>query len=255
MTQDCHGSLERIVPNALAADQATGQDTLRLHVERYRFAARHLAGTALLDLACGVGYGSAILADAAADRRVVAADVSVEALRHARQQHRHPRVSLVCGDGGAWGRPGSFDAIVSLETLEHVPDPQALFHTFVTLLRPGGRLIASVPTTPSVDANPHHRTDFTERSFLRLGAESRLEVVELLRQRQPYSALAVVLRRERRSQDLRRGLVGYYARHPGAAFRRLASLVRDGFANRYLTVVWRLPGAARPGAASPAQGG
>jgi SAM-dependent methyltransferase len=238
-------SLERIIPEALEAEGATGRETLRLHVERYRFAAGQVAGGVVLDLACGVGYGSAILGGAAAVRRVVAADRSVAALRHARASHAHPAVSPVCGDGGAWCRPASFDAVVSLETMEHVEDPRRLFGELVAALRPGGVLVVSVPTTPSVDANPHHRTDFTERSLFEIGRGCGLSVTAELRQVQRFSPFAVLLRRERRTEDLRRGLAGWYLRHPGAAARRLASLLRFGFTNRYLTVAWRLTAGAR----------
>jgi SAM-dependent methyltransferase len=186
-----------------------------------------------------VGYGSAILGGAAAVRRVIAADRSAAALRHARASHAHPVVSLVCGDGGAWCRPGCCDAVVSLETMEHVGDPRRLFGELVTALRPGGVLVVSVPTTPSVDANPHHRTDFTAGSLFALGRGYGLAVLAEFRQAQRFSPVAVALRRERRTADLRRGLVGWYLRHPGAAARRLASLLRYGFTNRYLTVAWR----------------
>ena len=42
-----------------------------------------------------------------------------------------------------------FDTVVSLETIEHVPDPAGFVSRLVALLRPGGVFIGSVPTTPS----------------------------------------------------------------------------------------------------------
>ncbi len=239
MNQPESESLERIVPGSLEASEATGQETLRLHLERYDFATQHLVIGTALDLACGVGYGSAIIAAAGPTRHVVAADLSADALRHARTAYSHPRISFLRGDGAAWSRKASFDSIISLETLEHVLHPRQFFDELVTLLKPGGRLIVSVPTTPTVDANPHHRTDFTERSFLALGRRHDLEVLAMLRQVQKYSPVAVALRRERRTKDLRRGLARYYFEYPGAAVRRLLSILSDGFRNRYLTVVWR----------------
>ena len=242
MTAPERDSLERIVPDQLESGEATGADTLRLHRDRYAFAGRHLpAGGTVLDLACGVGYGSQMLASQYAGRRLVGADLSRGALRHATAHYRSATTAFVQGDGAGWVRAGSIDGAVSLETLEHVPDPGALFADLVAAVRPGGVFVASVPVTPSVDANPHHRTDFTERSFLALGRGHGLEVVARFDQRQGYSPVAVVTRSERRTRDLRRGLAGYYLRHPSALARRLVALARFGFTNRYLTVAWRKP--------------
>jgi hypothetical protein len=131
---------------------------------------------------------------------------------------------------------------VSLETLEHVSDPAVLFAGLVSALQPQGILVASVPVTPSVDANPHHVTDFTAAEFLALGRGHGLVALAQFEQRQTYSPVAVLARRERRTRDLRRGLLGYYLRHPAALRRRLFALARFGFANRYLTVAWRKGG-------------
>lgn len=231
-------SLERIVPDAMETGAATGDETLRLHLERYAFASRHVPPGRVLDLACGVGYGSAMLA-AAGSRQVVGGDISIVALQHARAHYLQHGVGFVRGDGATWVRPGTIDGVVSLETLEHVPEPAVLFASLVALLRPGGVLVASVPVTPSVDANPHHLTDFTPRSFRRLGAKSGLEMFDSLEQVQPFSPLSVLARREARTRDMREGLLRYYAGHPGALARRLWSTCRFGFTNRHLTIAWR----------------
>ena len=55
-------SLERLVPDDLLKEEATGLETFRLHIERYAFAAQKLRGAnSILDIACGVGYGSRYL--------------------------------------------------------------------------------------------------------------------------------------------------------------------------------------------------
>jgi SAM-dependent methyltransferase len=170
---------------------------------------------------------------------VIGADLSRDALVHARRHYAEHGTQFVRADGAGWLRAASLDGITSLETLEHVPDPAGLFASLVALLKPGGMLVASVPVTPSVDANPHHLSDFTERQFLRLGERHGLAIVARLDQVQRYSPVAVVARTERRTRGLRRGLAGYYLRHPGAFWRRIGALARFGFTNRYLTVAWR----------------
>jgi SAM-dependent methyltransferase len=233
--------MERIIPTALAAGEVTGEETLRLHVERYQWAARRTGGGRVLDLACGVGYGAVMLAAGPGVREVVAVDSDADAIGFAVGHYRHPRVSHRQSDGLAFGEPGAFDAVVSLETIEHVNDPERFFAHLVELVRPGGMLIASVPVTPSVDANPHHRTDFSRRSLGALGRRHGLVERDRLDQRQPWSAVDVLLRRERRAADRRRGLLGWYARHPDALARRLVATLRWGFVNHYRTQAWRRP--------------
>jgi hypothetical protein len=46
-----------------------------------------------------------------------------------------------------------------------------------------------------------------------------------------------------KKDNLRPNLVGYYASHPGAAVRRAVTILRHGFANRYLTIAWQKPAA------------
>ena len=134
-----------------------------------------------------------------------------------------------------------FDTIVSIETIEHLPSPAEFVARLVRLLRPRGVLVASVPTTPSVDANPHHLHDFSARSFRRLVAPHRLEERAALEQVQPWRPGAVLARSEARLRGVRRNLPAWYAAHPGSLARRIASTLRHGFANRYLTLVWQAP--------------
>jgi 2-polyprenyl-3-methyl-5-hydroxy-6-metoxy-1,4-benzoquinol methylase len=230
-------SLERIVPDELLQDEATGLETLRLHIERYEFAARKLVhADSILDLACGVGYGSRFLKDSLPAARITGVDSSSEAIEHAKLRYTCPGLTFQTADAMSFGA-GPFDAVVSLETIEHLPDPEAFIQrTRTILLRPGGIFIGSVPVTPSVDANPHHLHDFSARSFRKLLAANSLREYDHLDQVQPYSPLAVITRTEERMQKMRRNIWGYYCRHPQKAFLRLKSLFLEGFNNRYLTI-------------------
>lgn len=234
-------SMERIVPTALEAGDTTGEATLALHLERYHWAASQLPAGLILDLACGVGYGSVIIAGRDEASRVVGADLSADALGIAAHQYPHPRVRYVRGNGSTWARDARFDGVCSLETIEHVENPEAFVVDLAGVLRPGGILVASVPVTPSVDANPHHRTDFSTASFRVLGARAGLLPIAEFRQVQPFSPVRILTRTERRAKDLRPGLMGYYLRHPLGAWRRALATIRYGFNNHYLTVAWQKP--------------
>jgi SAM-dependent methyltransferase len=233
-------SLERLVPDRLGTTDATGLATLALHVERYEFAARRLPPGRVLDLACGVGYGTKLLAERSGNP-VVGADVAVEAIDYARRRYGGPGVEFRVADAMGFADEGGFDAVVSLETVEHLPDPHGFLAHVVSLLRPGGLLVASVPTTPSTDVNPHHRSDWSEGAFRAAGAKLGLVEVDCLRQVQRVPLGAVLGRSETRMRDLRPNLLAWYLRHPRALLRRVASTLRHGLANRYFTVAWRKP--------------
>ncbi len=233
-------SLERLVPDESLKDQATGCQTLKLHIERYEFATGKLTDTALiLDLACGVGYGSRLIKDSIAAATVIGVDCCAAAIEYARVRYSKPGLIFRVGDAVDFN-DGPFDAVVSLETIEHLQCPDVFMERVATvLLRPGGLFIGSVPVTPSMDANPHHLHDFSARSFRKLLASHDFIELDNLEQVQPYSPLAVITKTEERMQAMRSDLWAYYWRNPHKAILRLRSILTDGFKNKYLTIASR----------------
>ena len=232
-------SLERIVPDQLGGVGATGLATLHLHMARYRFAAQHLAAGTLLDMACGSGYGTHHLAEACPRiSHATGVDLSQAAIEYASKRYAHERIAWKHADAMTFRGDAAYDNIVSLETIEHLPRPSQFFHHLVELLAPGGILVASVPTTPSMDGNPHHLTDFTERTFRHLARGLPLRELAELRQEQPFGAAAVLSGKEQRLTRSRASLAGFYVRHPIKLISRIAATTRYGFVNRYLTIAW-----------------
>jgi SAM-dependent methyltransferase len=231
--------LERIVPDQLS-DDPFERETLEIHAARYRFAARRVAGKRVLDLACGVGYGSAILKLAGAGQ-VIGVDLSAQAVAYAREHYAAPGISFICGDGAAFTTESLFDVVVSLETIEHVPDARGFVAQLARFVAPGGLLIGSVPTTLSSDVNPHHLHDFSADEFQGMFLSNGLTIVDELTQVQRFSPLRLrkLAGHSARSYRLRPRLGLYYAGHPGMLLRRLWTTMRYGFANHYLVLAGR----------------
>jgi cyclopropane fatty-acyl-phospholipid synthase-like methyltransferase len=231
-------SLERIVPDELELQTgATGSETLQLHLDRYRFAARHAPPGRLLDIACGVGYGSYLVAGQCPEvKEIIGVDLSTKAIDYASRRYGSERVRFIQHDAMTFADPAGFDTIISLETLEHLPDPHRLVTSLADKLNPLGVMICSVPVTPSVDANPHHLHDFTPSSFRRMFDGLGLKTIDQLQQVQPNSVGKVVTRTEQRMADMRPNLLGYYCRHPLSGLKRIGSVLLDGFNNKYLTL-------------------
>ncbi len=236
-------TLERLVPDELTSDELA-RATLELHLERYRFAAEHCNSGALLDIACGVGYGSRLLGDLRPDDlRVVGVDVSAEAVRYAGERYADDRVAFIEADAMTFETNEMFDNIVSLETIEHLPNPKGFVDNVLRFLRPGGIFVSSVPTTPSVDANPHHLHDFTRAKLDGLVADHGLQELASLPQVQPFALRSAITQQDSRFKNVRPNLPAYYLRHPGSLVKRIVSTLRHGFANHYVTVAWRSPDA------------
>src|SRR5690606_24231339 len=91
-------TIERIYPPQLDADNKDDRETLRIHMERYDFAAVRLTGTRVLDMACGCGYGSDRLAELNPDKTVVGVDIDPAAIAFARAHYQRPNLSYICAD-------------------------------------------------------------------------------------------------------------------------------------------------------------
>jgi 2-polyprenyl-3-methyl-5-hydroxy-6-metoxy-1,4-benzoquinol methylase len=144
------------------------------HWHRYAFALPHVEGKHVLDAACGEGFGAALLADRAAS--VTALDIDTASIEHARQRYGVKK-NLVFRQADVTQLDtlvdGSFDVIVSFETLEHVMEHDDLLAGFYRLLKPDGILLISTPdkknyTDASGVVNPHHVRELYFSEFSRL---------------------------------------------------------------------------------------
>lgn len=233
--------LERLVPEYVQTGEVTGSETLKLHLARYKFAASYVRPGRLLDIACGSGYGTKMLVEQSQNEiTAVGVDISEEAIVYARDRYCHPQVQFVVADATSFSDLEGFDSIVSLETIEHLSDPEGFIVHLLGLLRPDGVLVGSVPTTPSVDANPHHLHDFTERSFRQMVERHGPKEVACFRQVQPYGVIPLLRKKEARARDIRPSLLSYYMTKPSSLIRRLRSTVFHGFNNHYITIVWKV---------------
>ena len=159
---------ERFLPGA-------GGEIWYEHWHRYHFAAKLVVGREVLDVACGAGYGSALLARQA--QRVVGADISAETIDHARALYAAvPNLEFRQADCAALPFPdASFDAVYTLSSIEHFGSPGDIKRSareIGRVLRPGG--YAFVVTELLVRLHPLDSApaDFARR-LLTLGRRHR----------------------------------------------------------------------------------
>jgi len=149
------------------------------HVVAYRFAAGLVRGKEVLDAGVGEGYGAAMLASSSA--RVVGVDLEPDVIEHAAS--RYPSVRFQTADLLALPFPErSFDAVVSLQVIEHLHRPREFVSECARVLRPGGVLVLSTPNrltfSPEGIRNPFHTVEFSPPE-LRALIEEKLRVERL----------------------------------------------------------------------------
>jgi len=129
------------------------------HVHRYAWACNLVDGVDVVDLACGEGFGSAMLAESA--RQVIGIDISESAVRHARSRYRAQNLSFLCADAAKLPLADRCaDVVVSFETIEHLADQAGMMAEIRRVLRPGGFLVMSSPNTEVYSQRQSHVNEF-----------------------------------------------------------------------------------------------
>ena len=140
----------------------------RDHTARYEWAAKVLpAGSRVVDYACGIGYGTKILADAG--HWAHGFDIDTEAVAYAEQHYAHPQATVKIGNGNAPGTVIRADTAICFETIEHIEDPRPLLKA---LRDACATLLASVPNESIIpwqqengDTIAFHHRHYTKHEF------------------------------------------------------------------------------------------
>jgi SAM-dependent methyltransferase len=146
----------------------------RRHLVVYEWIAARTRGLRMIDMACGEGYGSNVLARDAAS--VVGVDANPEAHEHARRRYRQTNLRFARDLIETFSAPA--DAVVFLQTIEHLQDPGAALEHFRGLVGEGGTVYLSTPNVltlapkgaPRSD-NPWHVHEYRALEFEQLCRE------------------------------------------------------------------------------------
>jgi SAM-dependent methyltransferase len=181
--------VQRDQPAGVPPLELTGERTLpdvpeenywyRRHVAVYEWIAARCARLRVVDLACGEGYGSALLAGAA--REVTGVDANPEAHEHARLRYRRDNLSFERGLVEDFDR--SVDAVVFLQTIEHIHEPGKLLEHFASIapvayVSTPNRLTLAPPGAEKSD-NPWHLREYDAAQYRAL-LEPHFSRVEIL---------------------------------------------------------------------------
>lgn len=150
---------ERFIP--------TEEGRIRLeHYHRYAVVQEIVSGKDVLDVACGEGYGSFYMANAA--RSIVGVDISQEAVQHASSTYQKSNLTFRQGSAIYLDfADASFDVVVSFETIEHLLEQAQMLAEIRRVLRQDGVLVISSPNRPvySEESGEHNEFHVKELDF------------------------------------------------------------------------------------------
>ncbi|HEU4656987.1 MAG TPA: methyltransferase domain-containing protein [Capillimicrobium sp.] len=185
--------VQRDQPEGVPPLELTGERTLpdvpeenywfRRHLVVYQWIARRTPGLRVVDLACGEGYGSDVLAAAGA-ASVVGVDANPEAHEHARLRYVRPNLRFVRDLVETFSE--RCDAVVFLQTIEHVQNPGEILEHCKRLVGPGGVVYVTTPNVLTLapegadkSGNPWHVKEYRPEEFRAL-CEAHFSSVEML---------------------------------------------------------------------------
>lgn len=136
------------------------------HWDRYEFCRKNIKGNSILDVACGCGYGTAMLAKNQ-NLQVKGLDIDSSAIDWANRYYSE-NARFIKLDKKKWDiNKDTIDTVISLETIEHISpkDMKYFFDNLFSILKPQGRLILSTPLNENESRlnpeNPFHIREYS----------------------------------------------------------------------------------------------
>ena len=157
----------------------------RRHLAVYEWVASRCGGLDVVDMACGEGYGSAVLARRA--RRVTGVEANPEAFEHARARYTRPGIRFERALVETYNE--RCDVVVFLQTIEHVVDPNAVLRHFKEICGTAyvstPNLLTLAPPGAGKSDNPWHLREYRAEEFRDLcrGVFDRVELLGLFHAR------------------------------------------------------------------------
>ncbi len=158
------------------------------HLQRYLSVCKVIKKLNVLDVACGEGYGSNLMANYA--KNVTGVDISQDAINHAKKRYKRNNLNYIWGSATdlSMFQNESFDAVISFETIEHIDETsqQLFLKEIKRVLRPNGFLIMSTPDKKIYSDlhnyhNEYHIHEFYKSEFVSF-LKSQFDVVNLFNQ-------------------------------------------------------------------------
>ncbi len=161
--------IDEIRPGSYDAHSFKSEYSYLCYIALYQFAMEFCENKTVLDAACGLGYGSYLLAQSA--EKVTGIEIIASNIEFSRQNYKKENLDYFVVDATAMDfSDGRFDVVVSIETFEHIPPEKALqfLREFKRVIRPGGTLVISTPNRnvySQISRTPDHVNELNVDDF------------------------------------------------------------------------------------------
>ncbi|MBN2355228.1 methyltransferase domain-containing protein [candidate division KSB1 bacterium] len=157
---------ERILP--------TSEGEVSYVFTRHKFAYEYIQSFVdnkdVIDVGCGSGYGSHILAQRA--RRVTGIDHEAEAIRFCRRHYAAANLEFIRADASTFVPESRYDLAVCLQAIEHFADVSAFLDRLMQMVKPGGMIFISTPNVrkkyKGTKKNPYHHSEMSHDQFVEI---------------------------------------------------------------------------------------
>jgi len=155
--------MERIYTYKNDVENSLNEIRIHNHIARYQLIKKYCYGN-VLDIACGIGYGSYLLSNNPDIKEIVGVDIDPDSIEFAKHEYTTEKTTFI--NDSIENYSMRHDVLLSLETLEHIEDLKA-FRDMVVRVDPS-ILIVSFPNKKSTHFNPFHKHDLHDQDVVNL---------------------------------------------------------------------------------------
>jgi 2-polyprenyl-3-methyl-5-hydroxy-6-metoxy-1,4-benzoquinol methylase len=137
------------------------------HLFTYQHASNYVSDKVVLDIGCGTGYGSHVLAQRA--KHVVGLDQDASAIAYCRKNYSRSNIEFMRADASALPPTTMFDVVIFFQVIEHIADMDNFIGQVKKRVKPGGMILMTTPNSKQIagepSLNPFHVNEMNYEEF------------------------------------------------------------------------------------------
>lgn len=162
-TKNIHDTGERMLPT----EQGEISMVFSRHQFTYNYIKQYTENKSVLDIGCGTGYGSKIIAEKSGE--VLGIDLSGEAIKYCRDKYKGSNLTYLQADALTFVPNKKFDIVIAFQVIEHIKDLAGFINKLRSIVKQGGKIIISTPNIPPQqkdrNLNEYHVNEMTYNEF------------------------------------------------------------------------------------------